>query len=58
MKEINKINLEDFTKQKNDYIRQYNYLNQIENEFLMSNQISFFKRLILKLQMFLGLIKI
>jgi hypothetical protein len=58
MKEINKINLEDFTKQKNDYIRQYNYSNQIENEFLMLNQISFFKRLILKLQMFLGLIKI
>jgi len=50
--------LEDFTKQINDYTRQYNYSNQIANEFLGLNQISFFKRLMLKLKMFLGLIKI
>jgi len=58
MKEINKINLEDFTKQKNDLLRQQYYSNQLANEIFELNQISFFKRLILKLQMFLGLIKV
>ena len=60
MKEINEIkeiNLQDYINEKNDYIRQYNCSNQIANEFFMSNQISFYKRLILKLKMFLGLIK-
>lgn len=55
--EINEINLQDYINEKNDYIRQYNFSNQIANEIFMSNQISFYKRLILKLKMFLGLIK-
>jgi hypothetical protein len=58
MKEINEINLQDYIKEKNDYIRQYNYSNQLANEIFKLNEISFFKRLILKLQMFLGLIKV
>lgn len=57
MKKTREINLEDFTKQQNDLIRQYNYSNQLANQFLELNQISFFKRLILNLKMFLGLIK-
>ena len=58
MKEINEINLQDYIKEKNDYIRQYNYSNLLANEIFELNKISFFKRLILKLQMFLGLIKV
>lgn len=56
-RETREIYLEDFTKQQNDLIRQYDYSNQLANELLELNQISFFKRLILKLKMFLGLIK-
>ena len=56
-RETREINLEDFTKQQNDLIRQYDYSNQLANQLLELNQISFFKRLILNLKMFLGLIK-
>lgn len=58
MKEINEINLQDYIKEKNNYIKQFNYSNQLANEIFELNQISFFKRLILKLKMFFGLIKI
>ena len=56
--EINEINLQDYINEKNDYIRQQYYSNQLANEIFELNEISFFKRLILKLQMFLGLIKV
>ncbi len=58
MKEINEINLQDYINEKNDYIRQQYYSNQLANEIFELNEISFFQRLILKLQMFLGLIKV
>lgn len=58
MKEINEINLQDYIKEKNNYIKQFNYSNQLANEIFELNQISFFKRLILKLKMFFRLIKI
>lgn len=58
MKEINEINLKDYIKEENNYIKQFNYSNQLANEIFELNQISFFKRLILKLKMFFGLIKI
>jgi hypothetical protein len=58
MKETSEINLEDFTKQQNDLIREYEFSNQLANKCLELNQISFFKRLILNLKMFLGLIKL
>ena len=58
MKEINEINLQDYIKEKNNYIKQFNYSNQLANEIFELNQISFFKRLILKFKMFFGLIKI
>ena len=56
--EINEINLKDYIKEENNYIKQFNYSNQLANEIFELNQISFFKRLILKLKMFFGLIKI
>lgn len=56
--EINEINLQDYIKEENNYIKQFNYSNQLANEIFELNQISFFKRLILKLKMFFGLIKI
>ena len=58
MKEINEINLQDYIKEENNYIKQLNFSNQLANEIFKLNQISFFKRLILKLKMFFGLIKI
>ena len=58
MKEINEINLQDYIKEKNNYIKQLNYSNQLANEIFELNQRSFFKRLILKFQMFFGLNKI
>lgn len=56
--EINEINLQDYIKEENNYIKQFNYSNQLANEIFELNQISFFKRLILKVKMFFGLIKI
>lgn len=56
--EINEINLQDYIKEENNYVKQFNYSNQLANEIFELNQISFFKRLILKLKMFFGLIKI
>ena len=58
MKEINEINLQDYIKEKNNYIKQLNYSNQLANEIFELNQRSFFKILILKFQMFFGLNKI
>lgn len=58
MKKIKEINLQDYIKEENNYIKQFNYSNQLANEIFELNQISFFKRLILKLKMFFGLIKI
>ena len=51
MKEINEINLQDYIKEENNYIKQLNFSNQLANEIFKLNQISFFKRLILKLKM-------
>jgi hypothetical protein len=58
MKEIKEINLQDYIKEENNYIKQLNFSNQLENQIFELNQISFFKRLILKVKMFFGLIKI